>query len=174
MIKYQVFISSTFIDLRDVRKEVVRALLENNCIPVAMESFAAAGESAFDYIKRAIDESDYFLLIVGNNYGSIAGTSGKSFTEIEYEYANDIGKPILAFITRDEELYEHAHSTVRESKDLSKLITFRKRLLESHLCKFYKNPNDLGSIITNSIVSLTRDKSNYYPVRFKRHNYSHL
>lgn len=37
--KYQVFVSSTFEDLKDERKEITQAILESDCIPVGMEMF---------------------------------------------------------------------------------------------------------------------------------------
>jgi len=37
--RYQVFISSTFEDLQEERQEVMRALLELDCIPAGMELF---------------------------------------------------------------------------------------------------------------------------------------
>lgn len=37
--RYQVFVSSTYDDLQDERKEVMQALLELDCIPAGMELF---------------------------------------------------------------------------------------------------------------------------------------
>jgi hypothetical protein len=42
--KYQVFVSSTYIDLIDERQEIMHALLELDCIPAGMELFPAANE----------------------------------------------------------------------------------------------------------------------------------
>ena len=39
--KYQVFISSTFDDLKEERKAILEAILITNNIPVGMESFVA-------------------------------------------------------------------------------------------------------------------------------------
>ena len=40
--KYQVFISSTYEDLKDERLGVIASLLTANCIPVGMEQFTAS------------------------------------------------------------------------------------------------------------------------------------
>lgn len=37
--KYQVFVSSTYIDLQEERQEVIKALLELDCFPSSMEFF---------------------------------------------------------------------------------------------------------------------------------------
>ncbi len=40
--RYQVFVSSTFRDLIEERREVMQSLLEMDCIPAGMELFPAA------------------------------------------------------------------------------------------------------------------------------------
>jgi hypothetical protein len=51
-----------------------------------------------EVIKRWIDESDVFLLILGGRYGSIESTSGKSPVQLEYEYAQERKKPFFAVV----------------------------------------------------------------------------
>ena len=82
--RHQVFISSTYTDLADERREVIQALLELDCIPVGMEIFPAANDDQWTFIKKVIDESDYYLLIIGNRYGS-TDNMGISYTEKEYD-----------------------------------------------------------------------------------------
>jgi hypothetical protein len=43
-VKYQIFVSSTYEDLRDERNEVIKACLNMGHIPVGMEMFNAADE----------------------------------------------------------------------------------------------------------------------------------
>ena len=40
--RHQVFISSTFADLKEERREIIQSLLEMDCIPAGMEMFPAA------------------------------------------------------------------------------------------------------------------------------------
>ena len=53
--RYQVFVSSTFADLEEERKNVIQTLMEMNCIPAGMEFFPAIDEEQFEFIK-AIEE----------------------------------------------------------------------------------------------------------------------
>jgi hypothetical protein len=99
-IKYQVFISSTYRDLIDERERVTRAVLEMGHIPVGMEMFSAADEEQWKIITRHIDESDYYVVIVGHRYGSI--TDGISYTRKEYEYALSQRIPVLGLGTRNQ------------------------------------------------------------------------
>src|SRR6185437_2488974 len=95
--RYQVFVSSTFVDLLEERREVMQALLELDSIPAGMELFPAANDDQWTLIKRVIDDCDYYLVIIAGRYGSV-GRDGKSFTQMEYEYALSRNKPTVAFL----------------------------------------------------------------------------
>jgi Domain of unknown function (DUF4062) len=67
--RYQVFVSSTFTDLKDERSQILQTLMMMDCIPAGMELFPA-DEEQFEFIKKVIDDCDYYLLIIGGRYGS--------------------------------------------------------------------------------------------------------
>lgn len=102
--KYQVFISSTFEDLKEERGKVIETLLNKNCIPVGMEYFPAANDEQMTIIKHLIDECDYYILILGGRYGSIDPITNKSYTQLEYEYAVERGVPISAFYIANKQI----------------------------------------------------------------------
>ncbi|MFC0139562.1 DUF4062 domain-containing protein [Erwinia mallotivora] len=88
--KYQIFISSTYEDLKNEREQVIKAILEPGHIPVGMEMFSAGDEQQWELIKRQIEQSDYYILIIAHRYGS--ETDEKiSHTEKEFDYAK---KPV--------------------------------------------------------------------------------
>src|SRR2546430_1293034 len=98
-VKYQVFVSSTYDDLKPQREQVIKATLEMGHIPVGMEMFSAADEEQWQLIARQIEQSDYYVVVCAHRYGSV--TDGLSYTEKEYDYAVAIGVPVLAFILDD-------------------------------------------------------------------------
>ena len=63
--KLQIFVSSTYNDLLEERQAAVSAILEAGHIPAGMELFAAGDQSQWETIKRWIEESDVFMLILG-------------------------------------------------------------------------------------------------------------
>lgn len=65
--KLQVFISSTFVDLQDERQAAVQAVLNAGHIPAGMELFKAGDQSQKETIKRWIEESDVYMLILGED-----------------------------------------------------------------------------------------------------------
>jgi Domain of unknown function (DUF4062) len=100
--KLQVFVSSTYTDLREERQAAVEAILTAGHIPAGMELFTAGDESQMETIKRWIAESDVFLLILGGRYGSLERQSGKSYIECEYDYAMSMNRPLFACVVKDE------------------------------------------------------------------------
>ena len=71
--------------------------MEMDCIPAGMELFPAADEEQWEFIKRVIDDCDYYILIIGGRYGSTTA-AGISYTEKEYDYAIENDLKVLAFI----------------------------------------------------------------------------
>lgn len=51
--RYQVFVSSTFTDLKEERKAIIEGLLNAKYIPAGMEMFSASNDEQFKYIKRS-------------------------------------------------------------------------------------------------------------------------
>lgn len=94
--KYQIFVSSTYEDLKTEREAVTKAVLELGHTPVGMEMFSAADEEQWQLIARQIDSSDYYIVLVAHRYGSLDGSI--SYTEKEYDYAAAKGIPRLGFI----------------------------------------------------------------------------
>lgn len=102
--RLQVFVSSTYSDLKDERQAAVEAILVAGHIPAGMELFTAGDESQMEVIRQWIDESDVYLLLLGGRYGSIEPKSGKSYTHLEYDYAMSRNKPSFALVVTNEGL----------------------------------------------------------------------
>lgn len=151
--KYQVFVSSTYIDLVEERQEIMHALLELDCIPAGMELFPAANEDQWSLIKGVIDESDYYLLVIGGRYGSVS-PEGLSYTEMEYRYAIETGKPVLSFLHKDPESIP-AKKTETSSEGREKLDAFRD-LAQKRMCKYWQTPQELGSVVSRSLIMLQK------------------
>lgn len=152
--KLQIFISSTFTDLQDERQAAVQAVLSCGHIPAGMELFSAGDESQMAVIKRWIDESDVYMLILGGRYGSIEKTSGKSYTHLEYEYALEIKKPLFAVVISPNALDEKVKkygTAVIEQESSKELIKF-KEIVQGNLVKFWDDPKDIKIAILETIA----------------------
>lgn len=153
--KYQVFISSTYTDLKEERAKVTEAVLELGHMPYGMEVFPAANESQWEWIKKAIDESDYYIVIVGGRYGSVKPDTGLSYTEMEYRYAEGKGIPSIAFIVDDS--VDLKTSKVESDPDKKqKLDAFKRYISGSRLWKSYTSADDLKAKVYPSLLALIR------------------
>src|SRR5258707_984469 len=138
--KYQVFVSSTFEDLRPERQEIMHALLELDCIPSGMELFPAASEDQWTLIRGVIDDCDYYVVVIGGRYGSI-GPDGVSYTEMEYRHAIAKEKPVIAFLHKDPGQLP-AKLTEQTEDGRKKLAEFRQ-LAQKKMCKFWSTAQEL-------------------------------
>ena len=147
--RYQVFLSSTFRDLKEERQAVLDAILQLRHIPAGMEIFPAADSTPWEIIRNIINDSDYYVLVIGGRYGS-SEADGISYTEREYSLAVELGKPVLAFLhAAPETLPLEKNET--EKKIRKKLEAFRKTV-EKHHCKYWR---DLATLQTQVLIGLT-------------------
>ena len=159
MKKLQIFISSTYIDLKEERQAAVSAILSSGNIPAGMELFKAGNTSQLEVIKRWIDESDVYMLILGGRYGSIEPDSGKSYTHLEYEYALEKGIPVFSVVLNDSAIYQKASklgNDAMEQTSQDKLKAF-KNLVTSKIVKFVDDEKDIKLSIHETLKDFERD-----------------
>ena len=152
--RYQVFISSTFTDLIDERREVMQALLEMDCLPAGMELFPAGNTDQWTLIKGVIEQSDYYLVILGGRYGSVT-EEGVSYTEKEYDYALEIGIPVMGFVPAEPDAIP-VGKTDKDDKAAEKLAEFRKKV-QLKMTRDWSNAEDLGSKVTRGLMHLIKN-----------------
>ncbi len=141
---YRVFISSPFKDLEKERIILAQTLLKKGCAPTGMEWFPAVDEVQFSYIKQVIDDADYFVLLLGGLYGTIA-IDGKSYTEKEYDYAVAQGKKVIALVQRNPENCE------TDDDRKMKFAKFHKKVTKERLVNFWSKPEELSGHLAISL-----------------------
>lgn len=151
--RYQVFISSTFTDLIDERREVMQALLEMDCLPAGMELFPAANTDQWTLITGVIEQSDYYLVILGGRYGSLT-EEGISYTEKEYDYAVELGIPVMGFVPSNADEIP-VGKTDKNDDAAQKLAEFRSKV-QTRMTKHWSNAEDLGSKVTRGLIHLIK------------------
>lgn len=163
--RYQIFVSSTYADLKEERAKVIQTIMELDCIPAGMEIFPAIDEEQFEFIKKVIDDCDYYLLIIGGRYGSLT-EEGISYTEMEYDYALEKGIKINAFVHSNPEEIPIGKS--EKDFDLrEKLQNFRDKVSTNRLIKFWSNANELPGLVA---LSLSKTIKTYPAIGWVRSN----
>ena len=147
--RYQVFVSSTFADLQEERRNVIQTLMEMDCIPSGMEIFPALDEEQWEFIKKVISDCDYYILIIGGRYGSVT-SEGISYTEKEYDFAASIGLKVIAFLHKNPEDIPAKNSEL-DPKLRGKLESFRRRVSEGRLVKFWSKADELPGQVALSL-----------------------
>lgn len=147
--RYQVFVSSTYADLQQERQHVIQTLMEMDCIPAGMELFPAADEEQWEFIKRVIDDCDYYLLVIGGRYGSLT-PDGISYTEKEYEYAKSIGLKVIAFVHGRPDAITVEKSDV-DPELREKLNLFRDSVSAGRLVKYWSSAAELPGLVALSL-----------------------
>lgn len=151
--RYQVFVSLTYEDLREERQQATQAILESSCFPSGMELFPASDDTQWELIKRIIEESDYYIVIVAGRYGSL-GPEGTSYTEMEYDYAVQKGIPVLGFV-RENVGKIPFNDTEQTEKGRKRLEAFRHKVM-SRTCRKFSTPAELGMAVMKSIMAEAR------------------
>lgn len=123
--------------------------MEMDCIPAGMELFPAADDEQFQFIKRVIDDCDYYILIIGGRYGSI-NASGVSYTEMEFDYAISRGLKVLAFVHGAPDDLPLKKSDIDPGLR-EKLVAFRQRVCSDRLVKFWTSPSELPGLVALSL-----------------------
>lgn len=161
--RYQIFVSSTYADLKEERQHVIQALMEMDCIPAGMELFPAADEEQWEFIKRVIDDCDYYLLIIGGRYGSLT-EDGISYTEKEFDYAVERGLKVVALIHGAPD--DIAFGKSEQKPELrEKLFNFRNKVMDGRLVKFWKSAEELPGLVA---LSMTKTIKTYPAIGWVR------
>jgi len=158
--KLQVFVSSTFQDLIEERQAAVSAILKAGHIPAGMELFTSADKSQMETIKKWIDESDVYMLVLGGRYGSLEPSSGVSYTELEYDYAMEQEKPLFSVVINENSLEAKVkeHGTeMMEKENPKQLKMFREKVL-SNISSFFEDHKDIKLCVHESMSDFATNR----------------
>lgn len=145
--KYHVFIGSTLDDLKNERRTLPRMILELGHIPITAEYFETAGGTDQRFVKKAIEECDYFIALIAHRL-SLPGEI--SPLETEYAWAVRNGIPVIALII-DEKARWKAAKKEQDPTALKKLEDFKKKLA-AHPHAAWFNTSDLCQKAQNLLI----------------------
>lgn len=147
--KLQIFLSSTYEDLVEHRLAAMETILAAGHIPAAMEQFSPGDETAWEKIRSWINESDGFVLILGGRYGSIEPLSGKSYVQLEYEFAMESKKPFFALVvtTEHHEVRVKQFGLSVDERERPESYGAFRRLVTERLCRFWNDKKDIQAAL---------------------------
>lgn len=153
MKRYQIFISSTYSDLQLERQAILKSVLKMGHIPVGMEYSVAANDEQFNYIKGLLDETDYYIIIIGNRYGT-QDDNGISYTEKEFDYAVEKKIPVIACIHSKPDSLPVSKSDIKPDA-IQKLNEFRNKVMDHRLVSYFswENPSELSAEVVTALFN---------------------
>jgi hypothetical protein len=137
------------VDLKDERARVQNMIMQLGYIPAGMELFPAIDEEQLEFIKRIIDDSNYYLLIIGGRYGSV-GKDGISCTEKEYDYAVSKEMKVIALVHANPKALSLEKSE-KDAKARRSLEKFRKNVLQGRMVLFWNDASELPGQLAQSL-----------------------
>lgn len=146
MITLKAIISSTYRNLKSLRKDVMDACLRQGIFPLMMEHLPASDRDAIDESLRIVDEADIYIGIISNYYGYVPDGHDISITQMEYNRAKENGIPALIF------LHEKKPNKKESPDSLQKLADFKEQLKVKHVVQFFKSTKDIRYLIINSLA----------------------
>ncbi|MFZ5866643.1 MAG: DUF4062 domain-containing protein, partial [Thermodesulfobacteriota bacterium] len=160
----EIFISAASADLRSARGLLKTVLDTIGCHGVSQEEFPPDYRQVAQMLKSRLEECDAVIHVVGICYGAEPserpqGAPRRSFTQIEYDIAREIGKPIYVFVCAENYPFD-AHAL--ESDDLSRLQCEHRNLClsQQEVRERVSTPADLKTRVSQlrePLLSLERE-----------------
>lgn len=114
-----------------------------------MELFPAS-DALWKLITGLIEESDFYVLIIGGRYGSIPDGEPISYTEKEYNHAIEKEIPVLAFLRYN---YKKDITYLEQTpEEKSKMDAFVAKL-DKNSINFWTNKYELGEKLATTLPS---------------------
>ena len=95
---YKAFVSSTYVDLKDHRRQVVAELRKGGIHVDPMEEWTAASSDPKELSKKRVLGCNLCVLLLARRRGHIPQGSNESITQMEYRQAVALGIDVLPFL----------------------------------------------------------------------------
>jgi len=133
-----VFVSATSRDLGSYRQAVKDVLLTREWHPIVQDNFAPDYRAVHDLLRAKISKCDAVICLIGRRYGEEPKNRGpgeprRSYTQMEYEIAKELGKPIYRFISTDDCVVDDANSPPEDSERAALQQAYKSQIESSDL-----------------------------------------
>ncbi|MBK9084692.1 MAG: DUF4062 domain-containing protein [Sterolibacteriaceae bacterium] len=166
----RVYLSSTFVDLKDFRDKVLERLRRAQSVAVAMEYYAAFDDRPADKCLADVASCQIYVGILAKRYGYVPDENNPerlSITEMEYRRACEPGddKPALARLMfqldPDEPWRDRFNDKVTGDNEAgARIDRFRSEVSKRHGIRLFRNPEELAGLVLEAILAtLQRDET---------------
>ncbi|MBG0817578.1 DUF4062 domain-containing protein [Planomonospora sp. ID82291] len=156
----KVYVSSTFQDLAECRERVRVTLRQMGHTDVAMEYYVAENVRPLDRCLADVAACDLYICIVALRYGFVPEGRDRSITELEFLRAQELGKPILAFVLKEGATWDTGQI---EFSAHSRVQSLRERLRADFLTAEFTDANDLSAELAAAVHRWGREQEEARP-----------
>jgi hypothetical protein len=154
----RVYLSATIADLAREREAVVASLRRLGHQVVGAEAYVAADQRPLAQAYGDIAACDVLVCIVAWAYGFIPASSAgnpeqRSIVELEYRHALALGKPVLAFMRREDVAWNPKVMDVMtgEGEKGGRISAFRRELAETTRAQLFHSADELGALVLEAV-----------------------
>lgn len=144
----EIFVSATTSDLGTCRQMIKEALLTLGWTPVEQTNFAPEAGLVREMLRKRIAACHAVIHVAGEVYGAepqqrTEGDSRRSYTQMEYDIARELGKPVYVFVCGEGFPYDEHLPEGDEKQALQQ--AHRNRLIDDdHLFNLVNTPDELA------------------------------
>lgn len=135
----KIFVSSTYVDLKEYRDKAKKAIEESGNEFVGMETFQSHTHEPTEFCPEKVEECDALVLIVAYRYGNIPDGQTISITQLEYEHALKNKIPVRVYLTDT----EHPWQPKLMDENREAIDRCRNLLLKKHTCSYFTTAESL-------------------------------
>jgi formylglycine-generating enzyme required for sulfatase activity len=154
--KPTVYVSSTYVDLKEHRAALKIALEKAGFDVECMEKYPAFDERPLDYCLADVAASDVYVLLMAHRYGyrpAKDNPENRSITHLEYQEAGrHPGKPRLAFTVNQD--HPWPPRLVDDGEAKRDLMAFRAVVEERHGVSLFTTPDQLSTLVLQALQRL--------------------
>jgi hypothetical protein len=120
-----------------------------------MEHLTAENRDAVEVSLRMVEQADVYLGTLAYRYGFVPPGSDISITEMEFNRAEELGKPRLVFFIHKD--HPVVIEDVETGPGAEKLQALKTRIGEARVAAFFKSPEDIRSHVVEALTKLAKE-----------------
>jgi tetratricopeptide (TPR) repeat protein len=153
----RIYLSSTYLDLKEHRKAVDDALRRLRHQVIGMEDYVASDERPVEMCLRDVSECDIYVGIFAWRFGfapTELNPDGRSITELEYRKAMETDKHPLVFLLDEKAPWPRSfmEEVTHSAGDGARIRALRDELSLRHTVSFFDSPEDLAVKVTPAVI----------------------
>jgi serine/threonine-protein kinase len=159
----KIYISSTYVDLKEEREAAAQAVRRLGHQSIAMEDYVASDKRPVEKCLQDVRSCNVYVGIFAWRYGYIPPGYGKSITHLEYETAKKTGIPCLIFLTDKKAPWSMEYV----DEERQKIDQLRSELEENYIVSFFKNADELSGLVSPAVSELILTAERSF-IKFKK------